>query len=489
MVSTNQLSTGTYIALVELLRDQIEIKFVNSDGTNYFQYLIPVDHADFYASPSGVSPDGKYFAYYTGSIPGSHLAPPFHLSLHIFSLERGEIIESFPLLSEDFPSNFEEIAVSDFAKSLPEDEYSDIHQLATFFRDAFEYGIFSLDWSADGRYLAFASQHSGLSSDVYVYDLQRQKLQRYSFGLEQVQFLNWLEDNRIFYGTSIYGLAIEKPMTYQLSSLDGRTIAFPRTTATYDAGWLSPSLFLRYRMSNYCGNQDLLLFDTNTGQARNIWPYCFSFVAVDPNEHTILTTLMPMKDEEEGGLYLLSEQGSLVEKIAEWGIGGVFLNHPKYSYFVYISDQPALISRSGNIEFLDAKLGGQGIPSPDGSMIMFPHQKESKLYFIDTGEEVEISTHDKLYIQWSPDSNFIALYDPYRGQPLSIYSVEIGELYEIGGLLVNNLFWVEDSSGLFVLSKGVVYYSTPDGEYQVIVDQNYQTHNSIYLYHKTVVIE
>jgi len=60
----------------------------------------------------------------------------------------------------------------------------------------FEMGIYSFAWSPDSRTLAFAAQMNGLSSDVYLYDIETGAVQQAEESLQSVTGIRWSPDGK-----------------------------------------------------------------------------------------------------------------------------------------------------------------------------------------------------------------------------------------------------------------------------------------------------
>ncbi len=143
-----------------------------------------------------VSPDGKWLAFYTGSAEQKKS----DLSLNLMDLSSGQARLLTRLLSADYPQNFRQAA--DLLDKQGVKLVEGIDQ-AQILYEAFMNGIDALAWSPDGRYLAFAGQMDGPTSDLYVYDLQSQATRRLSDGLEQILSITWSPDGRwILHGSA-----------------------------------------------------------------------------------------------------------------------------------------------------------------------------------------------------------------------------------------------------------------------------------------------
>jgi len=81
-----------------------------------------------------------------------------------------------------------------------------------------------LDWSPDGRYLAFAGQMDGLSSDLYIYDSVSGAIQRLSSGPQEVGWISWSPDGKWILDGSTYSFGEGMRYAVYATSLDGTIV-------------------------------------------------------------------------------------------------------------------------------------------------------------------------------------------------------------------------------------------------------------------------
>jgi Tol biopolymer transport system component len=164
------------------INDQQSLVIVDADGKGRKIQPLP-DGAVVKSLANAISPDGKWLAFYTGSDGRD----PYDLALNLMDLSSGQTQLLVPLLSADHPDNFRQAADTLAQQGITLVEGINQSVIPQFLRDAFLRGIDSLAWSPDGRYLAFAGQMDGLSSDLYVYDIESRTVERLSDGPEQIQ--------------------------------------------------------------------------------------------------------------------------------------------------------------------------------------------------------------------------------------------------------------------------------------------------------------
>ena len=171
-----------------------------------------------------LSPDGHWLAFYTGSAGDYNEMPAqgvSDLTLNLLDLQTGEQQVVTRILSEDYPNNFVQAAAK------LNDEYKTPESLY----QAFQYGIMSaIAWSPDGRYLAFGGQMDGLSSDLYVYDVQTSSIQRLSSGDQELQWIDWSPDGKWILHGSLF--AVGAGMTYDVyaATLNGASAPYLSTS-------------------------------------------------------------------------------------------------------------------------------------------------------------------------------------------------------------------------------------------------------------------
>lgn len=129
----------------------------------------------------GLSPDGAWLVMYAGTAEGAQ--GPFDLHIGLYDLVQGELKYETALLDPNYPA------------SLPNGG-------ANGGRGAFVAGIRAFAWSPNARYLAFAGQIDGPSSDLYLLDVQTGQRRRLTDGAEHIVHIEWSPDGRRVLNTS-----------------------------------------------------------------------------------------------------------------------------------------------------------------------------------------------------------------------------------------------------------------------------------------------
>jgi WD40 repeat protein len=244
-----------------------------------------------------VSPDGKWLAFYTGYAGEVYKEPKqstFDLTLKLLNFDTGEIQVVTPLLSKDYPDNFT-IAVNEINDSLVRPES---------LQNAFLAGITqALAWSPDGKYLAFAGQMEGLSSDLYLYDMTTKNIQRLSDDHEELQSIRWSSDGKWILHESGFSTDIMVEVHISVVAVDDSSVR--DLGNAWRSYWLNSHEILTYRSG--IERYQLRLVDLDTGNSTEIWEGYFGGYQVDPTGNWVvldaISSTIPPKEEKPGFIY------------------------------------------------------------------------------------------------------------------------------------------------------------------------------------------
>ena len=385
-----------------------------------------------------VSPDTEWLVFWTGSLhdPGQPITSRrYELSLHLLSLSNGTSRTIVELLSDDYPSNFLSNA-SDLASDFREDP----NVLAESFEWAFNTGIFSASWSPNGRYLAFAGQMDGPSSDLYVYDTVLNTIQRRSSGRGSIMGLDWSPDGRWILQSSAFLFGEGAELDFHATTPDGAEYHDFDLTGLF-GGWLSTKSFFTYHSQNGPGDFGLAVTNIETDQTQIVWPNSFDDFTYDPlNGLLLLGSSGPFvaPDGPQAGLYLLPAANWKPRLLAPgWSWETAYLGRPNATFVASGGDVgTAAISPYGQIAALTE---GYSRPYP------------------------------------SPDQDSIALVGPYPAFPIYVYAFDGALTQVVSVSRAFDIYWQPNSSGFFFETDGALYCWGCPGEDLLQLDTNLGT--------------
>ncbi len=292
---------------------------------------LPINPLTYGGHNSAIAPNGKWLAFYTGTagelIYGALIPGPYDLALNLLEISTGKVFRLTGLLSEDYPHNFERLDEI-YAKN---ESYSREGNYTAFFG-----GLRSLAWSPDSRYLAFAGEMDGPSSDVYIYDTETGQTRRLTNGNEHVQSILWSPDAKWIIHNSAFGVGVEVYTTFHAVNIDGTVVKTLSINNDGFKGWLSSSMWLESDGSMGRGAHDLRSVDIVTGQVVSLWPSAWHAYAIDSETATILLRAIPQVEYDLSGLYIIDGKtgvsakidGSPFWEVRYWGLNGIpFIAH------------------------------------------------------------------------------------------------------------------------------------------------------------------
>jgi hypothetical protein len=428
--------TGPYLVYIVKLpdgRQAVRMLDANDSGRKTIP-LLEGAHVEYV--PDSLSPDGEWLAFYTGSVEQE----PYDLRLNLIHLPDGEVYTVTQLLSDDYPNNFETIAENIKQNDPDAYGYLTIDELAQGIRGLFQEGIYSVGWSPDGRYLAFAGQMEGLSSDIYRYDVQSKTILRLTDGPEQINSLYWSPD-----GKWILHEACNHPMNpgwapnlYAARFDGGQTKKLFEYFPLW--GWLSATTYAVYHNENGPGRYDLRFVNIETDQTVFYWPDSFEAFVIDPQFNIIAIDGMPWKNQDLIiGTYLIYPSGS--KKLVLEGF------HNRLAF------------RGGEIHRfvgVDFALGTYGIDS-NGSVTKISEASGN--------------------IDIAPNYQWMLMFSVYPDdlQNIDLYSKSDEFVRHISDDYPERIIWRPDSQAIFYRVGTALYYvALPDGQ-PTLVDNNILT--------------
>ena len=320
-----------------------------------------------------------------------------------------------------------------------------------------------LEWSPNGRYLAFVGAIDGPSADMYAYDSVSQKVLRLTDGLHQPILLGWSPDSRWVVHTEVTDLSWSamtgccdyNPIAVWAADIDGGPAKLlyesegGRFAREFIVGWRSDEDFVAAYSDRSSDIVRLTSVDIATGDRKTLVEGQVRSAAVDPLTGTLAydtyggnffgesqepAPTPPGGQEPERGIYLLQLGEEAAERldIDPW--------RTAYGDIEWLPEAGRFVSvRTGVVAF-----------SPDGKVI-------------DVYDESQIPIS-------SPDGEWLAF---RRGRPepgVSVYSLDGKLIYEVVVTRVAAIVWEIDSSGFYLLHERVndyhelFFYPVPEGE-------------------------
>ncbi len=388
----------------------------NADGSGQTRLPLPDPLIDAGDLLNGMAPHGGWLAVRTG-----RRADWGDLAIQLIHLPDGHILRLSPLLS-------------------PAVQKDNLVIQSVVWRDA-------LRWSPDGRYLAFIAAVDGSSSDLYVYDLVADKLQRMTSGSNQAATPFWTPDSLWVITQEMDGLTTSATIGWDLTTVWAVNISTQEIRKLYDPppdsdgelflGWYTPGEIALYSQGSY-GAHNLRLLDLEKLKMTPIFPGVFSQMAYDPATKDILYTLKEDLVSATGaspGLYELhleSNESQLIQA-GEW----------------------ATLNWSGQTHTFIAN-GPQGtmIINPNGNLVLFKNEPNGLP-----------SPNSKWQASWGETSA-----GTYAG--LRLYQPTGQILQTILNEPVQDVSWMPDSTGFFVLAGGHLYSFAFPGLQPVLLEDN-----------------
>lgn len=392
-----------------------------------------------------VSPDGKWLIFYLGQA-GWYSEPgiPTGISINIMHLPDGSIRPIASIQSGLTPD-----ALSEVVKKLQSlyPQYTEIDE-SSFVR-SLQDGLFSYAWSPNGDSFAFAGQIDGVSSDLYLFDVQTGNIRRLTDEPENIYSIEWSPDGKwILFENTIPSYDYIDAILCAIQpdqSIAKKPKALEEGFWWQGKGWISPKLYMITGQGDGGEPYYLRYVNIETGQMVTIWSDTYFSFSVDPQNSIValsggVRSSQPDVFWSDIGFYYITLGGTR-RKITDevlWGL--VFRGGAVYRFLGYGDDE-----------------GLFGI-AQDGSMTLLS---------------------DKPYIRvsFSPDHRWFVLYQDPGGVPFS--EIDGMDLYSEADQFVRTIIkkgshlvvWRPDSAGFYYSTGKELYYLTvPDGQ-PVLIDQ------------------
>jgi hypothetical protein len=341
------------------------------------------------------SPWPTCYTAFTGDSKGGLLASVYHATpnaipeLIIYKMPEGKIRSRFPLVkcSDQVPCN-----VNDVNRA-------------------------QVQWSPNGRYLAFPAIWENPSTDLYVYDSQDGSTRQLTNGPDKVAQLWWSPDGRwIIMGEILQGSGVEYPSTTSLWAISVSTsdthllYSLDKPSPQGLLGWLDNEKFVVYDGTSLYNALDLpaknlRMIDIGSDKIQNVFNGSFMTAELDAASQSIML-FGNHNDEQQAHAYLLSIGGYTVTDIGdfqlEWDDAArLFVTNAP------CKDDPALFQAfnfSSRLQCTSRPWHPEYNPSPDGLWQVWLNGKEGiSLIKIDKSI-IPVSKDSGTQVIWCPDS-------------------------------------------------------------------------------------
>jgi hypothetical protein len=374
----------------------------------------------------GLSPDGLYYAYFTGSTNTGDL------TLVLYGVDNSRVLTQVPLLSSDYPDNFQTLADQFLeSDSIPTElAWADPDEIPFELQNAFEFGIESLAWSPTGRYLAFCGQMDGPSSDLYVLDSQTLRVTRLTTGSGMMQRLSWSPNGRWIMHASAFYVGAGSSVTNHVASRDGaNVISFPPDQGLIEGVWLTSNLFTVNQSANGPGSHQLMVLDVREGNVTTIFEGAFQSYAFDPGTNTILLQSYPFYDTDpDQGLYRIEAsrpyEATLIEAPTVFALTSIGLDDYPFSAILEEGGM-VLISSDGSMHIISDQ-SWYPFPAPTANLLALSYfQADAGLwiYDVDLDQRTNVHSGSVSRVEWRPDSGALFY---ISGRELHIYYLDSG---------------------------------------------------------------
>jgi WD40 repeat protein len=389
-----------------------------------------------------LSPDGEWLAFHTGSAgivnyyeypPDIDFSGPLDLTLHLLHLSDMEMITVTKILSSDYPDNFNEIAQYLMDNDPDYSRAEDIEEVKTTIMDIFLQGITAFEWSPNSRYLAFAGEMDGPTSDLYVYDTQTGAIRRLTDGYGQmIGSIRWSPDGKWILHSST-NTPHEMQWTRDVFVARANGSGAKRITESTSSGyWISRNTVLISETSYNRIPYNLRKINVETGYVSILWEALFIEYAMSPVDGSAAVCAYPGYVDESivFGLYIVRPYRTPQSVFSEVECFNLmYRGSSTHTFLFYSGDFGILgVTKENHIVIF---LEERGVPfiSPD--------------------------------FQWMVFRKHYSNNDP---SALQLFDRDDTPVRDIGAYHPENLFWRDDSRGLFFTVKNRMYYvSIPDG--------------------------
>lgn len=429
-------SHGPYLLITS---DHSSFTLLGPEGNGAKNFILPDQGIIPYSLESAVSPDGEWLAYHTGS----HKQPPYDLTMHIYSILDGESRTVAALISPDFPENQEQII--EFMNETQPEMAVEMGWTSPVIWSLTD-GRRSLAWSPDGRYLAFAAQIDGPSSDLYLYDVVDETISRVSDEFFNIYAVEWSPDGSwIVFRDRTPQHTYEGGTIYAVDFRDGKIGKIEVVDNGFwsrGIGWLTEDLYvIGTSGSSGPGPHTLRMQNLTTHRNTQICPYASYSIFFDQLQERAIYSC-DSSDFESDPSSPFHEQGLYYAYLD--GRTGLLIDELFFDLAFQEGAQPRLVSTTQS--------GLVSISMEGNTATIFMPDKQTQGEF--WREEIAVS----------PDQRWLALYGQYG---FILFDENDAVRFQIMDTSISRVIWRPDSLGVFIYTiiqaeKTVYYYSIPD---------------------------
>jgi len=393
-----------------------------------------------------VSPDGKWLAFYTGNFADYATQENLPITLNLLNLNDGNVIKVADVVADGYIAKLEQLA-ENLIKLDPQkyEIFENLDWVGNSVQRDFEWSIESLSWSPDGRALAFAAQIDGLSSDVYLYNIETGSIQQVENSIQSVFSIKWSPDGQyivfkdsepwqIYTGLSLYAVQPGNQV------VDNPKKLFYRTWMG-GGDWLSPNLMLVADGTDTAGNFNLQALDIRTGQLKPLWEDAVSDYAIDPVNQIIAINTGEFAELENLGVFFVTFNGQKTKVLdGLYWAWLYFRGGEEHRFLMHGISEPNV-----NSSFpISGDVVGLGIDGKPFSLGQFDYDK----------------------ISISPNKSWLLM---YNNTDLFLYDTNdnLAQTFPVSG--IQNVAWRPDSQAIFFSDGKALYIlSIPNGKPKLV---------------------
>jgi len=411
-----------------------------------------------------ISPDGQWLIFYTGAMHDKTQLP---LTLKLLNIKNGMILTVADVVTGGYEKKLDELA--EMLKKLYPEQYKPNDNgdwIRNGLTTALEWGIYASAWSPDGHTLAFAAQIDGLSSDVYLYDIETGQIQRAEDSLQNITDIRWSTDGKkIIFKDGEPGFGyMGSPELYvinyqQETAKDPELLTYQSWIGSFDSitqtwspagDWLTSNILLVTGQTPDAGSYGISALNINSKESAELWDDFFGNYAIDPQNKTVIISPSDYTSPQNAGMYLISLNRRKTK---------IFDGFYYVDFFFRDGEKHRFILRGISRNEIDSNTTEKQYPIG------------GKIIGIDlNGKPFSLGEFDrKQQISISPDYAWLILYDDEK---LKLYDKndDLVKTFPIAG--IRRIIWEPDSKSIFYATAKQLYILTlPIGEPK-LVDNN-----------------